>query len=255
MEKRISYNILKITSLIFSIFITLSLTACGTTGADSDNQIQTVPEIDFDYNIIKTEYNVSDVTAPMMYFNCEFILPYNFEYTPASEDVLRLINKEYNVVQQSNILGKQMVNFIDIHCNSKGDILSNETFTKELFAENIDSVNEYYMNHNNTAVESANKFYSKEKYQILNQNVDIRYYKSDENQKIAALSSDLVVMQDSKDESIEIHTIYYYREDLPNTYVAVGTNEKIDPAQHYGIHVINLLKITEKFEFCERTTI
>ena len=249
MKTRINYNIVKIASLIFCTFTALSLTACGSNSINSDNRLQNVPEIDFDYNIIKTEYNVSDITAPMMYFNCEFILPNNFEYAPESEDVLRLTNEDFSSVQQSNILGKQMVNFIDIHCNSKNDSLSNEILIKEIFEENTDSVKKYCMNYNNSTMDNANNFYLEEKYQMLNQDVDITYYKSDNNQKIAALSFELIVKETSKDELIEIYTIYYYREDLPNTYVAVGTNEKIDPAQHYGIHIINLLKITGKFEF------
>jgi hypothetical protein len=244
-------TIIKIASLIVCAFTTLSMVACGGNSVNFDKQLQTVPEIDFDYNIIKTEYNVSDITAPMMYFNCEFILPNKFEYAPESEDVLRLMNEDSISVQQSNILGKQMVNFIDIHYNSKSDSLSKETLIKEIFEKNTDSVKKYCMNYNNSTIDNANNFYSEEKYQILNQDVDITYYKSDNNQKIAALSVELIVKETSKDELIEIYTIYYYREDLPNTYVAVGTNEKIDPAQHYGIHIINLLKITGKFEFCE----
>ena len=111
----------------------------------------------------------------------------------------------------------------------KGDPLLNEAFVKEIFDENTDSVKEYYMAYNNKTVENANKFYSKEKYQILNQNVDIQYYKSDENKMIAALSSEVTIVQDSKDESSLIRTIYYYREDLSDTYVSVGTNEKNGP--------------------------
>ena len=251
MKTRINYNIVKIASLIFCTFTALSLTACGSNSINSDNRLQNVPEIDFDYNIIKTEYNVSDITAPMMYFNCEFILPNNFEYAPESKDVLRLTNEDFSSVQQSNILGKQMVNFIDIHCNSKNDSLSNDILIKEIFEENTDSVKKYCMNYNNSTMDNANNFYLEEKYQMLNQDVDITYYKSDNNQKIAALSFELIVKETSKDELIEIYTIYYYREDLPNTYVAVGTNEKIDPAQHYGIHIINLLEITGKFQYVE----
>lgn len=79
----------------------------------------------------------------------------------------------------------------------------------------------------------------------MSNNVDIQYYKSDENKMIAALSSEVTITQDSKDESSIIRTIYYYREDLSDTYVSVGTNKKMDPVQHYGIQIINSLKITD----------
>ena len=245
MKKIIINNKSKLSALILTLCLILSLSIYIKYETKNTNHLSTIPAINFDYSIVETDYNVSDVSAPMMYFNCKFILPYNFSYSPESESILRLTNTENNSMPDTGILGEQMINFIDIHCYSKGDPLLNEAFVKEIFDENTDSVKEYYMAYNNKTVENANKFYSKEQYQILNQNVDIQYYKSDENKMIAALSSELTIAQDSKDESTLIRTIYYYREDLSDTYVSVGTNEKIAPAQHYGIQIINSLKITD----------
>ena len=53
-------------------------------------------------------------------------------------------------------------------------------------------------------------------------------------------------MIDSNDEPTVIRNLYYYREDLPDTYILTGVNEKTDPAQHYAIHIMNSLQIIDR---------
>jgi len=244
--KKISNNILKVILLGYCICSLVYLSGCGTNEKNNDHQILIIPKIDFDYEEIETDYNVSDINKPMMYFNCKFTLPDNYIYEPESESVLRLINTEYSSVQNTGILGIQLINFIDIHCNSKSDPRLRETFIEDLFEENVGAAKEYYVNYNIKTLENANKFNSKEKYELLDQNIDIQYYKSENNHKIAVLSSEVTIMIDSNDEPTVIRNLYYYREDLPDTYILTGVNEKTDPAQHYAIHIMNSLQIIDR---------
>lgn len=244
--KKISNNILKVILLGYCICSLVYLSGCGTNEKNNDHQLLIVPKIDFNYEEIETDYNVSNINKPMMYFNCRFILPINYTYEPESESILRLADKKYNFEQNTGVLWLQLDNLIEIHCNSKGDPLTDETFIKELFEGNTDAAKEYYVNYNNKTLENANKFNSKEKYELLDQNIDIQYYKSEKNHKIAALSSEVTIMIDSNDEPTVIRNLYYYREDLPDTYILTGVNEKIDQAQHYAIHIMNSLQIIDR---------
>ena len=238
----------KISLLLLIIYLCSFFSACGKSESYNDNQLLSVPEINFNYKVITTDYNISDFNAAMMHFNCEFILPDGFSYNPDSESILRLKNNTSRPGQQDNLLGKQMINLIDIHCNSKNDSLSDNAFIKDLFDKNTDSVKEYFINYNNMTLKNANKFSPDNKYEIVDQNVDIQYYKSIGNSTIASLSAELVIRQENKDETDVLYIIYYYREDLPDVYIVTGTTEQTDPAQHYGIHIINSLKITQRVQ-------
>ena len=80
MKKIIINNKSKLSALILTLCLILSLSIYIKYETKNTNHFSPIPAVNFDYSIVETDYNVSDVSAPMMYFNCKFILPYNFIY-------------------------------------------------------------------------------------------------------------------------------------------------------------------------------